>query len=57
LGNIGYIDLRRFYGIDIAAATVISAINLVVNTDTLIFYFRKNGGKAKNVPYTTIAFL
>jgi hypothetical protein len=45
LGNIGYIDLRRFYGIDFGAETAISAMNLVANTDALIFDLRKNGGE------------
>jgi C-terminal processing protease CtpA/Prc len=43
-GNIGYIDMRKFYSIEIGADTVISAMNLVKNTDALILDLRKNGG-------------
>jgi C-terminal processing protease CtpA/Prc len=54
LGNIGYIDLRRFYGIDIGAETAISAMNLVANTDALIFDLRKNGGgRVEMIPFLT----
>jgi C-terminal processing protease CtpA/Prc len=54
LGNIGYIDLRRFYGIDFGVETAISAMNLVANTDALIFDLRKNGGgRVEMIPFLT----
>lgn len=43
-GNIGYIDLRGFAGVDYIAETVESAMRLVQGSDTLIFDLRQNGG-------------
>jgi C-terminal processing protease CtpA/Prc len=43
-GNIGYIDFRRFYPVEDAAETAISAMNMIANTDSLILDLRKNGG-------------
>jgi hypothetical protein len=43
-GNVGYIDLRRFYSINIGADTAISCFNAISSTDALIIDLRKNGG-------------
>lgn len=43
-GNIGYIDLRMFEDPSIAGETAISAMNILSNTEALIFDLRKNGG-------------
>ncbi len=43
-GNIGYIDLRGFMEADWAAETLAGAMNLLANTDALIFDIRNNGG-------------
>lgn len=43
-GNIGYIDFRKFYSVQIGAETAISVMNYIANTDALIFDLRKNGG-------------
>lgn len=43
-GNVGYIDLRNFYDPAIAGETAINAMNLVANTEVIIFDLRKNGG-------------
>jgi C-terminal processing protease CtpA/Prc len=43
-GNVGYIDFRNFYDSAIAGETAINAMNLVANTDVIIFDLRKNGG-------------
>lgn len=43
-GNIGYIDLRGFFGPELGAETVAAAMTFVNNTDSLIFDLRNNGG-------------
>jgi hypothetical protein len=43
-GNIGYIDLRGFMDPQGRVETVAAAMNLVNNTDALIFDLRQNGG-------------
>ncbi|MGM1047772.1 Periplasmic protease [Paenibacillus uliginis N3/975] len=43
-GNIGYIDLRGFHDPEFAGETAANAMNLVANTDALIFDVRNNGG-------------
>ncbi len=43
-GNIGYIELRGFSGSPEAGAAVTAAMNLLANTDALIFDLRRNGG-------------
>ena len=43
-GNVGYIELRGFSGSPDAGAAVTAAMNLLANTDALIFDLRRNGG-------------
>lgn len=43
-GNVGYIDLRNFYDPTFAGETAINAMNLVSETEVIIFDLRKNGG-------------
>ena len=43
-GNIGYIDLRGFFGPELGAETVAAAMTFVNNTDALIIDLRNNGG-------------
>jgi retinol-binding protein 3 len=43
-GNVGYIELRGFSGSQEAATAVAAAMNLLANTDALIFDLRRNGG-------------
>lgn len=43
-GNIGYIDLRSFYHVSVAAETGIAAMNLLAHTSALIIDLRRNGG-------------
>jgi C-terminal processing protease CtpA/Prc len=43
-GNVGYIELRGFSGSQAAGAAVTAAMNLVANTDALVFDLRRNGG-------------
>lgn len=43
-GNIGYIELRGFSGSPEAGGAVDAAMNLLANTDALIFDLRRNGG-------------
>ena len=43
-GNIGYIELRGFSGSQEAGTAVAAAMNLVANTDALVFDLRRNGG-------------
>lgn len=43
-GNVGYIELRGFSGSPEAGKAVTAAMNLLANTDALIFDLRRNGG-------------
>ncbi|MFB6475054.1 S41 family peptidase [Paenibacillus glucanolyticus] len=43
-GNIGYIHLRGFHDPEFAGEAAVNAMNLVANTDALIFDLRNNGG-------------
>jgi retinol-binding protein 3 len=43
-GNVGYIDLRGFSGSREARGAAVAAMNLVADTDALIFDLRRNGG-------------
>jgi hypothetical protein len=43
-GNVGYIELRGFSGTPEARETAVAAMNLVADTDALIFDLRRNGG-------------
>jgi hypothetical protein len=53
-GNIGYIDLRMFYSPESAGDTVAAAMNLVANTDALIFDLRQSlGGFSATVALIT----
>ncbi|MGP4081585.1 S41 family peptidase [Pseudalkalibacillus sp. R45] len=52
-GNIGYIDLRKFYNPEYAGEAAANAMNLVANTEALIFDLRKNGGGSPEM----VAFL
>ena len=43
-GNIGYIDLRGFMDAEAGSETVAATMNLLADTDALIFDLRQNGG-------------
>ena len=43
-GNVGYIELRGFSGSQEAGGAVTAAMNLLANTDALVFDLRRNGG-------------
>jgi C-terminal processing protease CtpA/Prc len=43
-GNVGYIELRGFSGAQEAGGAVAAAMNLLANTDALVFDLRRNGG-------------
>ena len=43
-GNTGYIAFRGFFGPELGADAVASAMNFVAGTDALIFDLRQNGG-------------
>lgn len=57
LGNIGYIDLREFCDPKIAGETAVNAMNLVTNTEALIFDLRKNGGGSPSMVAFIISHL
>lgn len=51
-GNTGYIDVRQFYPVDLSARTIDAAMELVANTDALIFDLRRHvGGRPETVAY------
>lgn len=43
-GNIGYLDLTGFSGLDQAAETIIAAMNFLANSNAVIIDLRNNGG-------------
>ncbi|MCB9301822.1 MAG: S41 family peptidase [Lewinellaceae bacterium] len=43
-GNIGYLDLRGFYPAEFAGETAAAVMNMLSNTDGIIFDLRQNGG-------------
>lgn len=43
-GNIGYLDLRGFLPAAYAGETAAAAMNMLANTDAIIFDLRQNGG-------------
>jgi hypothetical protein len=43
-GNIGYIDIRRFFFAGMIGDTIAAAMNFVANTDALIIDLRNHGG-------------
>lgn len=43
-GNVGYLDLRGFMPAALAGETAAAAMNLLSNTDAIIFDLRQNGG-------------
>ena len=43
-GNIGYLDLRGFFPVDLAGEIAIGAMNLLAHTSALIVDLRQNGG-------------
>ncbi len=43
-GNIGYLDLRRFEGLDESGPTLHAAMRMLQGSDALIFDMRRNGG-------------
>jgi C-terminal processing protease CtpA/Prc len=56
-GNIGYIDLRKFYSVHLGEDSIISAMNSVAHTDALIIDLRKNGGgRVEMVNFVTSYF-
>ncbi len=56
-GNIGYIELRAFYEPEFAAEAAVNAMNLVANTDALIFDLRSNGGGSPLMVAFIISYL
>lgn len=43
-GNVGYIELRRFAGVEFAGPAYTAALSLLAGTDALILDLRRNGG-------------
>ena len=43
-GNVGYLDLTGFAGMDEAADTIIAAMNFLANAESVIIDLRNNGG-------------
>lgn len=56
-GNVGYLDLRFFYTPKEAAETAIAAMNLMANTDAIIFDLRRNGGGNPEMIQLLVSYL
>lgn len=51
-GNVGYLDIRGFHTLAIAAPTVTAAMSVIANTDALIINLRNNlGGEPECVAF------
>jgi len=51
-GNVGYVDFRYFSGFDLAKKTVDGVLQVISNTDAIIFDLRQNdGGSPEMVQY------
>ena len=51
-GNVGYVDFRYFSGFDLAKETVDGVLQIIKNTDAIIFDLRNNdGGSPEMVQY------
>jgi len=57
-GNIGYLNLRGFYGVDeYSGATAEAAMNFLSNTDALIIDLRQNGGGSPSMIQLITSYL
>jgi hypothetical protein len=57
-GNVGYIELRRFAGVEFVGAAYTAAMSLLSGTDALILDLRRNGGgDPASVAYLVSHFL
>lgn len=56
-GNIGYIDIRGFYSPELGGETAVNVMNMVSNTDALIFDLRNNGGGSPLMVALIISYL
>jgi len=56
-GNIGYLNLTRFYHTSIGGDTAVSAMNFLANTDALIIDLRKNGGGSPSMIQLITSYL
>jgi C-terminal processing protease CtpA/Prc len=58
-GNIGYLDLRSFWGAQTPGAgeTAVAAMNLLAHTDALIVDLRRNGGGSPTMIALLTSFL
>lgn len=52
-GNVGYIELRRFAGVEFVGPAYTAAMSLLAGTDALILDLRRNGGGSP----ATVAYL
>jgi len=43
-GNVGYIDMRLFFPVQLGGDTALAALNFIEHTDAVIFDMRQNGG-------------
>jgi hypothetical protein len=43
-GNVGYIDMRLFFPVQVGGDTALAALNFIEHTDAVIFDMRQNGG-------------
>lgn len=57
-GNVGYLELRRFAGVELVGAAYMAAMSLLAGTDALILDLRRNGGgDPASVAYLVSQFL
>jgi hypothetical protein len=56
-GNIGYLNLSRFYHTSIGGDTAVSAMNFLAHTDALIIDLRKNGGGSPSMVQLITSYL
>lgn len=56
-GNVGYVDIRRFYPTTMSQAAAVAAMHLVADTDVLLIDLRRCGGGEPDMVALVCSFL
>jgi hypothetical protein len=56
-GNVGYLDLRYFVASEASGETAVAAMNLLANSNAIIFDLRRNGGGSPSMVQLLTSYL